>query len=63
MIQELNQDLTQIINKSLEQKIINKIIKPTIRGMSKIGYKYSGILYAGIIVKNNEPKLIEYNII
>jgi len=54
--------LSQIINKSLEQKIINKIIRPTIRGMSKIGYKYSGILYAGIIVKNNEPKLIEYNI-
>ena len=53
---------SQIINKSLEQKIIKKIIKPTIRGMSKIGYKYSGILYAGIIVKNNEPKLIEYNI-
>ena len=53
---------SQIINKSLEKKIINKIIKPTIIGMSKIGYKYSGILYAGIIVKNNEPKLIEYNI-
>ena len=53
---------SQIINKSLEKKIINKIIKPTIKGMSKIGYKYSGILYAGIIVKNNEPKLIEYNI-
>ena len=53
---------SQIMNKSLEQKIINKIIKPTIRGMNKIGNKYLGILYAGIIVKNNEPKLIEYNI-
>ncbi len=51
-----------LINRTLEKKIINKIIKPTIKGMNKIGYKYKGILYAGIIIKNNEPKLIEFNI-
>ena len=30
--------------------------------MNKIGCPYKGILYSGIILKNNEPKLIEYNI-
>ena len=30
--------------------------------MNKIGCPYKGILYAGIVLKNNEPKLIEYNI-
>jgi phosphoribosylamine--glycine ligase len=30
--------------------------------MNEIGCKYKGILYAGLMIKNNEPKLIEYNI-
>jgi len=30
--------------------------------MREIGCKYKGILYAGLMIKNNEPKLIEYNI-
>ena len=51
-----------IINKSLEEKIINKIIIPTIKGMIELGCPYKGILYAGLMIKDNEPKLIEYNI-
>jgi len=51
-----------IINKSLEEKIINKIIIPTIKGMKDLGCPYKGILYAGLMIKDNEPKLIEYNI-
>ena len=51
-----------LINDELEEKIINKIILPTINGMREIGCKYKGILYAGLMIKNNEPKLIEYNI-
>ncbi len=51
-----------LINDEVEEKIINKIIIPTIQGMKKIGCQYKGILYAGLMIKNNEPKLIEYNI-
>ena len=51
-----------IINKKVENKIINKIIKPTIKGMSVIKSTYKGILYAGLIIFKGEPKLIEYNI-
>lgn len=51
-----------LINEEVEKKIIKKIIIPTLRGMNEIGCTYKGILYAGLMIKNNEPKLIEYNI-
>ena len=53
---------SQLINQEVEEKIINKIIIPTLRGMKELGCEYKGILYAGLMIKNNEPKLIEYNI-
>ena len=53
---------SQLINEEVEEKIINKIIIPTIKGMKELGCEYKGILYAGLMIKNNEPKLIEYNI-
>ena len=51
-----------IMNKDLEEKTINKIIKPTIKAMNDYGSPYIGILYAGLMIKDNEPKLIEYNV-
>ena len=41
---------------------INKIIKPTIRAINDLGTKYKGFLYAGLMITNNEPYLIEYNV-
>ncbi len=46
----------------LEEKIKKKIIDPTLRAMKDLGYPYKGFLYAGLMIKNNEPYLIEYNI-
>ena len=51
-----------IINNEVEKKIIEKIITPTLMGMKEMGCEYKGILYAGLMIKDNEPKLIEYNI-
>ena len=51
-----------LINEELEHKILENIIKPTIAGMNELGCSYKGILYAGLMIKNNQPKLIEYNI-
>ncbi len=53
---------SRLINKSLEEKILNKIIKPTLKGLSKSGIKYKGFLYAGLMIIKNEPFLIEYNV-
>ena len=51
-----------IINKNLEKKIINKIIKPTLDALKLKKHPYTGFLYAGLMIKNNEPYLIEYNV-
>tara|TARA_B100001564_G_scaffold350349_1_gene354689 strand:+ start:1065 stop:2330 length:1266 start_codon:yes stop_codon:yes gene_type:complete len=51
-----------IITKALEKKIISKIIKPTLRSLKKKNKPYKGFLYAGLMIVENEPFLIEYNI-
>ncbi len=51
-----------IINSRLEKKIIRKIVKPTLQALKKKGSPYKGFLYVGLMIKNNEPYLIEYNI-
>jgi len=53
---------SRLINKELEEKILNKIIKPTLLGISKLGTTYKGFLYAGLMIVKNEPYLIEYNV-
>ena len=53
---------SRLINKSLENKIINKIINPTLKGLKDMGIEYKGFLYAGLMIKNDEPYLIEYNV-
>ncbi len=51
-----------IINSRLEKKIIKKIVKPTLQALKKKGSPYKGFLYVGLMIKNNEPYLVEYNI-
>ena len=51
-----------IINKTLEKKIIDKIVEPTLLALKKRDNPYNGFLYVGLMIKNNEPYLIEYNI-
>ena len=53
---------SRLINDELEKKIINKIIKPTLEGLSKKGIEYKGFLYAGLMIVKGEPFLIEYNV-
>ena len=51
-----------IINNSLEKKIISKIVKPTLKALKSKKQFFNGFLYVGLMIKNNEPYLIEYNI-
>jgi len=51
-----------IISKSLERKIISKIVKPTLDALRSKNNPYTGFLYVGLMIKNNEPYLIEYNV-
>ena len=51
-----------IVSKILEKKIIKKIVKPTLFALKRKGSPYSGFLYVGLMIKNNEPFLIEFNV-
>ena len=53
---------SRLISEDIESKIINKIIKPTLKGLAEHGTRYKGFLYAGLMIVNNEPFLIEYNV-
>ena len=49
-------------NPELEKKIINQIVKPTFKAINEIGESYKGFLYVGLMIKNNEPYLVEFNV-
>ena len=51
-----------ILTNALEEKIISKIIKPTVDIMNSKNLPFVGVLYAGLMIKNGNPKLIEYNV-
>ena len=51
-----------IINKNLEKKIINKIVDPTLLALKNKKKPYTGFLYVGLMIIDNEPYLIEYNV-
>jgi len=53
---------SRLINKRLEEKILKKIIKPTIKGLKNLRVDYIGFLYAGLMIIKDEPYLIEYNV-
>ena len=51
-----------IMTEELKKKTIERIIKPTLEAMKKLGCPFTGILYAGLMITNEGPKLIEYNV-
>ena len=51
-----------LLTKEIEEKIKKKILNPTLEALRRAGHPYKGFLYAGLMIKKNEPYLIEYNI-
>ena len=50
------------VNNELDTKIKEKVIEPTVRGLSKDGISFRGFLYAGLMIDSNmNPKVLEYN--
>jgi len=50
-----------MMSAELEEKIIHTIIEPTVKAMADEGAPFTGVLFAGLMVVDSEPKLIEYN--
>ena len=53
---------SRLENDQLNKKILNKIIYPTIKALKNLNIEFKGFLYAGLMIVNNEPYLIEYNV-
>jgi phosphoribosylamine--glycine ligase len=53
---------TPVIDEHLSQKIQKNIINKTLEGMKKEGISFIGFLYAGIMIKNDEPYVLEFNV-
>ena len=50
-----------ILSDSVAAKAMAEIILPTIREMARRGTSYQGVLYAGLMIENGQPRLVEYN--
>ncbi|UZK68114.1 phosphoribosylamine--glycine ligase [Sphingomonas sp. S1-29] len=50
-----------VLTPALEQAAIDRIVRPTVEALARAGTPYSGVLYAGLMLTNTGPKLIEYN--
>jgi phosphoribosylamine---glycine ligase len=51
-----------IVEEAMAARVMSEIIEPTLRAMSAIGAPYKGVLYAGLMITAQGPKLIEYNV-
>jgi len=51
-----------VLTAELEQRAMDEIVRPTARAMAAAGMPFSGVLYAGLMLTSEGPKLIEYNV-
>ena len=50
-----------VITEELESLVIEKIMWPTINGLREEGTKYKGVLYAGLMIRDGKPSVLEFN--
>ena len=51
-----------VLTPDLERRAMDEIVRPTVRAMAEAGMPYSGVLYAGLMLTEQGPMLIEYNV-
>jgi phosphoribosylamine--glycine ligase len=51
-----------VFTPAIEQRTLDEIVKPTARALVKAGMPYRGVLYIGLMITKDGPKLIEYNV-
>ena len=53
---------TPLIDDELYKKVEDRVIKPTLKGLEEDGMPFSGVLFIGLMIVNNEPYVLEYNV-
>ena len=51
-----------VVDGTLFDEIVENVVRPTIEGLKKDGVIYKGVLYAGIMITEDGPKVLEYNV-
>ena len=51
-----------ILNEEVLKKTVERIIRPTMREMVRRGMPFTGVLYAGLMISDSDPRLVEYNV-
>lgn len=50
-----------VLSDEIAARALSEIVKPCVAEMAKRGMPYQGVLYAGLMIKDNAPRLVEYN--
>jgi phosphoribosylamine--glycine ligase len=51
-----------VLTDEIAKKAMDEIINPTVAEMARRGSPYKGVLYAGLMIKDDQPRLVEYNV-
>jgi phosphoribosylamine--glycine ligase len=51
-----------VMTPAMEQRALDEIVRPTARALAQAGMPYRGVLFAGLMITKDGPKLIEYNV-
>jgi phosphoribosylamine--glycine ligase len=51
-----------VLTDAIAQKALDEIVKPCVKEMARRGTPYHGVLYAGLMIKDGQPRLVEYNV-
>ncbi|MBF0550192.1 MAG: phosphoribosylamine--glycine ligase [Deltaproteobacteria bacterium] len=51
-----------IVDEAMEQRIMDEIMRPVIQGMAAAGIPYKGVLYAGLMIQDGQPYVLEFNV-
>jgi phosphoribosylamine--glycine ligase len=51
-----------VMTEALSTRVMDEIIRPTVAAMAARGMPFKGVLYAGLMIEDGAPKLIEYNV-
>jgi phosphoribosylamine--glycine ligase len=50
-----------VVTPDVHDRIMKEIMIPTVKALAAEGYPYQGVLYAGLMIKESEPKVLEFN--
>lgn len=50
-----------ILTEAVQHKVLDQIVRPVVAELTRRGTPYSGVLYVGLMIENDQPKLVEFN--